>query len=84
MLDTPPPDANVYLGQVGFYHVKPVMSKEPPIWVRVKVIDAKPAFSRVDFIIEPVGGYGSCKASTRRVWFADENLNRCERKPTIL
>ena len=72
-----------YVGARGCLRVDhPTMPEEPPIWCPVVVIKAWPAYGRLDFLVEPIGGYGTRRCSSRKVWFADERLNLCERRPT--
>jgi len=74
--------ASSYVGEVGFYRVLPTLKGESVMWVPVKVVEAKEGYQRMDFLIEPVNGFGTLVASSKTVWFSDEHLNRCLFKPT--
>ena len=72
---------SAYKGEIGFLRVEPTIPGEAPIWCPVRVIQARICFQRVDFSVEPVGGFGTMKASTKTVWFNDPVLNKMTEKP---
>lgn len=83
----PPPNVmptKEYIGQIGYLKVPATVPDEPPIWCPVKVFTARFHFGRYDLVVEPVGGFGSMRASTRTIWFAEKHLNQMEERPTIL
>lgn len=75
------PPTSSYVGEIGFLRVSASIPGESPIWCPVKVLSARYCYQRVDFVVEPIGGFGSMKASSKLVWFGDQVLNRMTENP---
>ena len=83
MLQPTKENASRYLGRDGFLRVSgaPNQSGEAPIWCPIRVIESRPAWNSFDFLVEPLGGYGTLKVRATRVFFDDPAINHCKDRP---
>lgn len=71
-----------YESLTGYMKVMPTKRGEAPIWCPVRILEATTGYQKLFFLIEPLGGYGTMRLISTRVWLDNPELNQCRQKPT--
>ena len=62
-------DLEKYRNRQALLRVKATNPHEAPLWVPVKILDAKFTFGHVNLLVEPVGGKGQQWVDLKRLQF---------------
>ena len=77
-----PPEPRRYADKSGYLKIVAKTPGEAPIWCPVRIISATLGYQQIFMLVEPLGGFGTMRVSSKRVWMEDQTLNQCKVKLT--